>query len=74
MFKWLSFLPCHHFDRLLPFYPPGAYTGVGRGLYLLQQQQDSSVKVYFKKKTNNNEELYYLIFIEYFFNLFILVG
>jgi hypothetical protein len=47
MFKWLSFLPCHHFDRLLPFYPPGAYTGVGRGLYLLQQQQESSAKVYY---------------------------
>ncbi|CAF2630729.1 unnamed protein product [Rotaria sp. Silwood2] len=45
MFKWLSFLPCHHFDRLSPFYPPGAYTGVGRGLYLLQQQQESSVKL-----------------------------
>jgi len=47
MFKWLSFLPCHHFDRLLPFYPPGAYNGIGRGLHLLQQQQESSVKVYF---------------------------
>jgi hypothetical protein len=47
MFKWLSFLPCHHFDQLLPFYPPRAYTGVGRGLYLLQQRQESSAKVYF---------------------------
>ena len=50
MLKWLSFLPCHHFDVLLPFYPPGAYTGTGRGLYLLQQQQQqqqgSSAKVY----------------------------
>ncbi|CAF3467437.1 unnamed protein product [Rotaria socialis] len=45
MLKWLSFLPCHHFDRLSPFYPPGAYTGVGRGLYLLQQQQESSAKL-----------------------------
>jgi hypothetical protein len=46
MLKWLSLLLRHHFDRLLPFYPPGAYTGVGRGLYLLQQQQESSAKVY----------------------------
>ncbi|UJR30942.1 hypothetical protein I4U23_018454 [Adineta vaga] len=45
LFKWLAFLPCHHFDQLLPFYPPGAYTGVGRGLYLLQQQQGSSAKL-----------------------------
>jgi hypothetical protein len=70
MFKWLSFLPCHHFDRLLPFYPPGAYTGVGRGLYLLQQQQESSAKVYFiiVSKIQSNSSIKYFIFIFIYFS------
>ena len=58
MLKWLSFLPCHHFDRLLPFYPPGAYTGVGRGLHLLQQQQESSAKVYYSYFNDQNEKIF----------------
>ncbi|CAF1494441.1 unnamed protein product [Adineta ricciae] len=56
MFKWLAFLPCHHFDQLLPFYPPGAYTGVGRGLYLLQQQQGKSAKLDEEDDDNGVEE------------------
>ena len=57
---------------LLPFYPPGAYTGVGRGLYLLQQQQESSAKVVFliqHIKINNNNHIVDLFYLRLFIKL-----